>query len=619
MVLGLTLASVACAGGKSLATAEAATNDVQVQSASTTVQSFTAVEGADLMSKLDSARDRARAKQSAYWSAYAFDVRSGVAVDAAIREFHGSINTMGDTSVFVGTTADGQTVETKNLAVFLLRDASNQITRMEIYNLERKREYSGYPVYWLGRANNEESLNYLRALAAAAPLDALSERAVLGIALHDDQRVGGMLKSFVSTSPNQKIRSNAVYWLGQVGGETAFLASLVKNESEDRKLRRTAAYSIGQGHDRDVMTTVKSLYEEVKIVEIRQGLINAAGDADDKQTAFTFLLNIAKNDADWESRRSAVRNLGRFQREDAIDELMKIFTNDTNLDIKRTALRALAETKSPRAQARLLEVAKTDANPELRKQAIRVMSERGESAVDDLFKIFDAEQNPDVRRSALQALSEIKSQRVEDKLLAVAASNETLEVRKQAVRLLGERADLKSPRARARLLEIARSDSNVELRKQAIRVMSERGESTIDDLIKIYDAEQSQEVKRSVLQALSEIQSQRVEEKLFTVAGSNETIEVRKQAIRLLGERAGRKSFEFLSATAQSTDGNAEVQVQAVRSIGEHHTQEAVPLLIKIAKTHPNQLVRKQAIRSLGESGDPRAVEFFREVLTKEE
>jgi len=34
--------------------------------------------------------------------------------------------------------------------------------RMEVYNLERKREYAGYPVYWLGRANNEESLNYLR-------------------------------------------------------------------------------------------------------------------------------------------------------------------------------------------------------------------------------------------------------------------------------------------------------------------------------------------------------------------------------------------------------------------------------------------------------------------------
>jgi HEAT repeat protein len=85
----------------------------------------------------------------------------------------------------------------------------------------------------------------------------------------------------------------------------------------------------------------------------------------------------------------------------------------------------------------------------------------------------------------------------------------------------------------------------------------------------------------------------------------------------MLGERAGKRSFEFLSATAQSTDANAEVQVQAVRAIGQRRGEDSVPLLIKIAKTHPNQQVRKQAIRSLGESGDPRAVEFFREVLTK--
>jgi HEAT repeat protein len=116
---------------------------------------------------------------------------------------------------------------------------------------------------------------------------------------------------------------------------------------------------------------------------------------------------------------------------------------------------------------------------------------------------------------------------------------------------------------------------------------------------------------------LSEIKSTRVEDKLFEVARGNESMDVRRQAIRLLGERVGKRSFEFLSATAQSNDANAEVQVQAVRAIGERHAEESVPLLIKIAKTHPNQLVRKQAIRSLGESGDPRAIEFFREVLSK--
>ena len=520
-LLSLLLGVISCAGARPVASVEAASGDVQTQSPAVTVQSFIAVEGADLMTKLDAARDKARAKQSPYWSAYAFDVRSGVAIDPAIREFHGSINTMGDTTVFVGTTADGMTVETRNLAIFLLRDpAGNQITRMEVYNLERKREYSGYPVYWLGRANNEESLNYLRALAAAAPLDQLSERAVLGIALHDDQRVGGMLKSFVTNSANQRIRSSAVYWLGQVGGEQTFLASLVRNETEDKKIRRQAAHSIGQGHDRGTMPIIQSLYEAVKDVEIRQGIISAAGNASEEQPAFAFLIGVAKNDGDWESRRTAVRQLGHFKRDDIVDELLKVYSNDSQLDVKRAALRSLAETNSPRAQSRLLEIAKSETNPELRRQAIRVLSERGDAAVDDLLKLFDSEQSVDVRRTTLQALSDIKSPRVE--------------------------------------------------------------------------------------------------EKLFTVASGNDNLEVRKQAIRLLGERAGKKSFEFLSATAQNADGNTEVQVQAVRAISERHSEESVPILIKIARSHPNQLVRKQAIRSLGESGDPRAVEFFREVLAKE-
>jgi hypothetical protein len=200
------LSTIACAGGNGIAKTAAVeginksdADDTQTQSATLTIQSFNVVEGNDLMSKLESAQAKARARNTPYWSAYAFDVRPGLAVDVAFREFNGSINSLGDTSVMVGTN-NGITVETRNLAVFLLRDPSaNQIIRMEVYNLERKREYSGYPVYWLGRANNEESLNYLRALVSAAPLDNLSERAVLGIALHDDLRVGGMLKNLIAS------------------------------------------------------------------------------------------------------------------------------------------------------------------------------------------------------------------------------------------------------------------------------------------------------------------------------------------------------------------------------------------------------------------------------------
>lgn len=517
VILSLVLAVAACGGSELKAHSG---DDLKVQSTATTVQGFTTVEGADLMTKLDNAHAQARTRQVPYWSAYTFDVRPGVAIDPAIREFRGNMTTMGDTTVFVGTDASGMTVETRSLAIFLLRDpAANQITRMEIYNLERKREYSGYPVFWLGRANNEESLNYLRAIAAATPLDTLSERAVLGIALHDDARVGGMLKNFVSSSPNQRIRSSAVYWLGQTGGEQQFLASLVRNDAEDKKLRRSAAHAIGQSHDRGTMATIQSLYQDVKDPEIRRSVISAAGNSDEEQPAFAFLLGVAKNDADWESRRTAARQLGRFQRDDALDELMKIYAADANIEVKKAVLRSLAETKNAKAQARLLEIARTDTNAELRRQAVRVLAERGEAALDDLLKLFDTEQAPEVRRAALQSLSDIKSPRVEDKL--------------------------------------------------------------------------------------------------FEIARGNESVEMKRYAIRMLGDRVSKRSFEFLSATAQSTDANAEVQVQAVRAISERRSDESVPLLIKIARSHPNQMVRKQAIRSLGESGDARAVEFFREVLTK--
>jgi HEAT repeat protein len=521
VLLCLTLTATACARGESPAAATIVLNAPAEQTQSPTrVQSFTAVEGADLGARLEAASRQGRTGQTPYWSAYTFDVRPGIAVDPAIREFHGSMNTMGDTSVFVGTSAAGVPVETRNLGIFLLRDAGGaQVTRIEVYNLERKREYSGYPVYWMGRANNEESLNYLRGLSDVAPLNLLSERAVLAISLHDDARVAGMLKNFIRTSQNARIRSSSIYWLGQVGGEQQFLADIVRNDAEEKKTRRQAAYAIGQSRDRGALNTLQGLYDAVKEPEVRRSIIQAAGNNQDQEAAFAFLLRVAKSDPDRDSRRTAVRQLGQFERESAVEELIKIYNSDADIEVRRAALQGLAETKSAKGQARLLEIARTDPTPELRRQAIHRLAERGEAAVDDLIKLYDAERVPDVRRTVLQSLSEIKSARVEDKLF-----------------------------------DVARNESNVDLRRQAIR---------------------------------------------------------------LLGDRAGKRSLDFLSATAQSADGDTDVQIQAVRAISERKADESVPILIKIAKSHPNQLVRKQAIRSLGESGDPRAVEFFREVLTK--
>ena len=78
-----------------------------------------------------------------------------------------------------------------------------------------------------------------------------------------------MLKTFVNTSANQRIRSSSVYWLGQVGGEQAFLATLVRNDAEDVKIRRSAAHAIGQSRIAELSQLLQGLYESVKEPEVR--------------------------------------------------------------------------------------------------------------------------------------------------------------------------------------------------------------------------------------------------------------------------------------------------------------------------------------------------------------
>ena len=64
-------------------------------------------------------------------------------------------------------------------------------------------------------------------------------------------------------------------------------------------------------------------------------------------------------------------------------------------------------------------------------------------------------------------------------------------------------------------------------------------------------------------------------------------------------------------------DPDRDVRKKAVFAISQLPKDEGVPRLIALARTHRDPGVRKQAMFWLGQSGDPRAIAFFEEVLTK--
>jgi HEAT repeat protein len=548
-------------------------------------QNFIPVAGADLKSKLDAAvrQGRAEAKSSPFWVAYTFDVRPGIAIDPDFEQFNGSMNSFGGTTVFTGK-VNGVTVETRNLGLFLLHDPrAGNITRAEIYNLERRHEYGGYPVYWLGRAGNEESLNYLLSLVESARPERVTETATVALAVHDDRRTGDMLKNLVRQSKNNEVRKTSTYWLGHIGGEHAFLSDLVRNEREDRELRQAGAHAVGLSRDEAALTAVQSLYAVVADREVRAALVHSAAHNEDAAAASAFLLRVARTDRDREVKAQALHRLGQFDNEQTVEELMKVYAADRDEEVRQAVLHAFSQMENRRAHARLLEIARAGDDIESRTQAIHWLGQRGGAeTLDELMSIYNADRNQEIRQKVLHSLTQ-----------------------------------LEDPRAYAKLSEIARGADDPEVRQQAIHWIGQRGESALDELAKLYQSERDTEVKSKILHSYSQIDSQRALDKLFEVARSGENSELRQQAIHWLGQKAGERSLAALRDMANSSDADSDVQLQVVHAISQRPANEAVPLLIQLARTHRNPEVRRMAIHRLSQTHDPRALEFIQEVLTK--
>ena len=101
---------------------------------------------------------------------------------------------------------------------------------------------------------------------------------------------------------------------------------------------------------------------------------------------------------------------------------------------------------------------------------------------------------------------------------------------------------------------------------------------------------------------------------LVRLSRDHATPAIRGEAIFWLAQRAGEKAAAEITSRIDD-DPDTEVKRRAVFALSTLPKDESVPLLIRIARTHQNAAVRKQAFFWLGQSKDPRAVEFFAEIL----
>lgn len=144
----------------------------------------------------------------------------------------------------------------------------------------------------------------------------------------------------------------------------------------------------------------------------------------------------------------------------------------------------------------------------------------------------------------------------------------------------------------------------------------ERGEKGLTLLRKYAKEDTNDRLREKITFAFSQSKEPEAIQDLISMARNDPSSRVRGQAIFWMGQIGGRKEAEQITEAIEN-DPETEVKKRAVFSLAQMRNGEGVPLLINVARTNKNPVVRKEAIRWLGMTNDPRALDFLEQILTK--
>lgn len=362
----------------------------------------------------------------------------------------------------------------------------------------------------------------------------------------------GKFRSFVSSYPKEKNLDAALYWLAftQVKQEKfheaekqlkRLLAEFPRSNWADDASALRVQIAQQVGNSEIINQTLNEDDVEVKIVALESlfssnpergfayvsEMMKPGSKASSRlkeagvellrryggKQAVSLLLDIVRNQTDQKVRVMAVQTLGRTGDESVLPLLKDLATTSTDEEISKAAIFAISRFDTEQARALLLELARSGKSVEVRKDAIFWLSQNGDTAMDELMRIYATETSAEVKKQIVFALKRMSS-----------------------------------PRSLAKLYEIARNGSeDTEVRKDALHWIGQSGDKlSLDFLIQMYDSEKDQEVKQQIIFALSRTNDKRAIQKMIDIARRDSSVELRKQAIFWLGRSSDPEAQKFL-------------------------------------------------------------------------
>ena len=214
--------------------------------------------------------------------------------------------------------------------------------------------------------------------------------------------------------------------------------------------------------------------------------------------------------------------------------------NQADEDLKLYAINALINSDADRAVP-LLEglLSNPKMSPRLKERALFVLAQsRSDKAHDIVGRYAKGGSNPDLQLVAVQYLGTYRSKESRQLLAEVYASVSDVNVKRAVLRSFEMSRDIED------LTKIAKSEQNVELRREAIRQLGNlRDEQTTANLVAIYGTETDREIKNEIL---SSLRNQGAAKQIIDCARKESDPELKKTAIRMLSEMRSKDATDFL-------------------------------------------------------------------------
>ncbi|HKI01604.1 MAG TPA: HEAT repeat domain-containing protein [Thermoanaerobaculia bacterium] len=249
-----------------------------------------------------------------------------------------------------GSTDDVKVPPDQDLLV-LVRLQDRKIGRILAFSAACPLDADGRRFVWLGAAKPEESVALLAKTAESG--SKVSEEALSALSYHRNARADDVLEAMASAPKPQKLREDALFWLGQNRGERGarFLGRIIGGATgadPDGEIRKKAIFSLSQSKASGAGDAIIQASREDQSGDVRGEALFWLAQMNDPRAPEAILHAIEK-EREMEVRKKGVFALSQLSGGRGVPLLVRLGQESQSREVRKEALFWLAQSDDPAA------------------------------------------------------------------------------------------------------------------------------------------------------------------------------------------------------------------------------------------------------------------------------